>query len=278
MTYTTLISAAALAEHINDSNLIIIDCRFSLADSEAGAKSYRMGHIKNARYAHLDKNLSSKKNNTTGRHPLPDFNLLVKKLGQWGITNKSQVVVYDDASGAFASRLWWLLHCLGHQAVAVLDGGIAQWQQALSTKLPNIKEKTFRAYLDPSSWLIAAEISNALANKSIQLIDARTAIRFSGEQELIDPIAGHIPGAVNRNFQLNLNNNGVFLDQNTLREQFSTVLSSHSPEQTVHMCGSGVTACHNLLAMEYAGLSGSKLYAGSWSEWITNQNRSIATK
>lgn len=278
MAYTTLISSATLAQHIDDANLVIIDCRFSLADSESGAQAYRMGHIENARYAHLDKDLSSRKNNTTGRHPLPDFNILVKKLGQWGINNKSQVVVYDDTGGAFASRLWWLLHCLGHEATAVLDGGIAQWQQPLSTRLPRINEKTFRAYLDPSSWLIATELNNALSNKSIQLIDARTAIRFSGEQEPIDAIAGHISGAVNRDFQLNMNINGLFLDQNILREQFSTLLGSFSPEQTVHMCGSGVTACHNILAMEYAGLSGSKLYAGSWSEWITNQNRSIATK
>jgi len=278
MTYTTLISAQQLAKHSHDSNLVIIDCRFSLADSEAGYRSYRKGHIENARFAHLDKDLSSQITSTTGRHPLPNFNSLVKKLGQWGINNQSQVIVYDDAYGAFASRLWWLLRCLGHQAVAVLDGGLAHWKAGLTSNLPIIREKTFRAYLDPSLWLSATEISNALARHSIQLIDARTAIRFSGEQEPIDPVAGHIPKAVNRAFQLNLADTGVFLPQIKLRQQFTTVLESFTPEQTVHMCGSGVTACHNLLAMEHAGLSGSKLYAGSWSEWITNQNRSIATK
>lgn len=278
MTYTTLISSEQLAKHIHNSNLVIIDCRFSLADSEAGYKSYRKGHIENARYAHLDKDLSSQITSTTGRHPLPNFNSLAKKLGQWGINHQSQVVVYDDAHGAFASRLWWLLRCLGHEAVAVLDGGLSHWKAALTTKLPTIQEKTFRAYLDQSFWLSAPEINNALARDSIQLIDARTAIRFSGEQEPIDPVAGHIPKAVNRAFQLNLADTGVFLSQSELRQQFSTILESFTPEQTVHMCGSGVTACHNLLAMEHAGLSGSKLYAGSWSEWITNPNRSIATK
>ena len=277
MTYTTLISADTLAQHINDSNLIIIDCRFSLADSEAGFKAYRMGHIKNARYAHLDNDLASTISNTTGRHPLPNFNTLVKKLGQWGISNTSQVIVYDDANGAFASRLWWLLRCLGHEAVAVLDGGIKHWQHSLTTTLPQITPKIFRPYLDQSNWLSAIEISNKLAAQSIQLIDARTPERFKGEQEPIDPIAGHIPCAINRAFQLNLNTNGLFLQQDKLRDQFIALIGSYTPEQTVHMCGSGVTACHNLLAMEYAGLSGSKLYAGSWSEWISNQNHPIAT-
>jgi len=277
MTYTTLISSDTLAQHINDSNLIIIDCRFSLADSEAGAKAYRMGHIKNARYAHLDNDLSSTISNTTGRHPLPNFNTLVKKLGLWGVSNKSQVIVYDDANGAFASRLWWLLRCLGHEAVAVLDGGITHWQESLTTTLPSISPKTFRPYLDSSNWLSALEISNKLATQSIQLIDARTPERFIGEQEPIDPIAGHVPYAINRAFQLNLNKNGLFLQQDKLQDQFIALIGSYTPKQTVHMCGSGVTACHNLLAMEYAGLSGSKLYAGSWSEWITDQNHPVAT-
>ncbi len=278
MTYTTLISTEMLSQHLDDSDFIIIDCRFSLADPKSGAKAYRMGHIENARYAHLDNDLSSSISSSTGRHPLPNFNLLVKKLGQWGVSNTSQVVVYDDANGAFACRLWWLLKCLGHEAVAVLDGGLAHWQQALTTTLPNIKEKIFRPYLDQSYWLSALQVSNALANQTIKLIDARTAERFLGEREPIDPVAGHIPHAINRTFQLNLKNNGLFLEPAVIREQFLSLLGLHTPEQAVHMCGSGVTACHNLLAMEYAGLTGSKLYAGSWSEWITNQNRMIATQ
>ncbi|NOR69126.1 MAG: sulfurtransferase [Methylomarinum sp.] len=281
MTYTTLISAETLKQHISDPNWIIIDCRFSLADSTKGARAYRMGHIANARYAHLDNDLSSAITDSTGRHPLPNFKLLAEKLGHWGISNKSQVVIYDDASGAFAGRLWWLLRCLGHYTVAVLDGGIPHWQRqgyALTTTLPSITAKTFRPYLNDKAWLTASQVSNNLASRCIKLIDARTAERFRGELEPIDPVAGHIPQAVNRAFQLNLDHNGLFLSAAELHKQFIDLLGSTKPQQTVHMCGSGVTACHNLLAMEHAGLSGSKLYAGSWSEWITNSNRSIATK
>jgi len=281
MTYRTLVSTEILKQHINNSNWIIIDCRFSLTDSESGAKAYRMGHIPNARYAHLNKDLSSAITKNSGRHPLPEFSLLTKKLGLWGITNKSQVIIYDDANGAFAGRLWWLLRCLGHDSVAILDGGINHWQQQgmpITTSLPSIKPKDFRAYINHSCWLSVSQVTSGLATKQIKLIDARTVERFRGEQEPIDPVAGHIPNAINRAFQLNLNKNGLFLDRNELQQQFMDLLGSHNPEQTVHMCGSGVTACHNLLAMEHAGLTGSKLYPGSWSEWITNQNRPIATK
>ena len=281
MIYRTLVSTEILNQHINNPNWITIDCRFSLTDSEAGAKAYRMGHIPNARYAHLNKDLSSSITNTSGRHPLPDFNLLAKKLGLWGITNKSQIIVYDDANGAFAGRLWWLLRCMGHDSVAILDGGINHWRQQslpLTTTLPSVKPKKFRAYINHSCWLTASKLSNDLATKKIKVIDARTEERFQGKQEPIDPVAGHIPNAINRAFQLNLGKNGLFLERNKLQQQFMDLLGPYSPEQTVHMCGSGVTACHNLLAMEHAGLPGSKLYPGSWSEWITNQNRPIATK
>lgn len=281
MTYTTLISAEALQQHLTDPNWVIIDCRFSLMDSSAGAKAYRMGHITNARYAHLNNNLSSAITRSTGRHPLPNFKLLAEKLGDWGISNKSQVVVYDDVSGAFAGRLWWLLRSLGHDNVAVLDGGITHWKKQgypLTTTLPSISAKVFRPYLNNQAWLTTAQISNQLSRRAIKLIDARTPERFRGEQEPIDPIAGHIPQAVNRAFQLNLDHNGLFLSTAELHHQFFDLLGNKKPQQTVHMCGSGVTACHNLLAMEHSGLSGSKLYPGSWSEWITNSNRSIATK
>ena len=280
MIYRTLVSTEILNQHINNPNWITIDCRFSLTDSESGAKAYRKGHIPNARYAHLNKDLSSAITNTSGRHPLPDFNLLAKKLGLWGITNKSQIIIYDDTNGAFAGRLWWLLRCMGHDSVAILDGGINHWRQQslpLTTTLPSVKPKKFRAYINHSCWLTASQLSNDLATKKIKVIDARTEERFQGKQEPIDPVAGHIPNAINRAFQLNLGKNGLFLERNELQQQFMDLLGSYSPEQTVHMCGSGVTACHNLLAMEHAGLPGSKLYPGSWSEWITNQNRPIAT-
>jgi thiosulfate/3-mercaptopyruvate sulfurtransferase len=278
MNYRTLINAATLQQHINQPNWVIIDCRFSLANSEAGGYAYRHGHIPNARYAHLDNDLSSRITDQTGRHPLPDFNMLANKLGAWGVSNQSQVVVYDDAGGAFAGRLWWLLRYLGHDNVAVLDGGIKHWQQhyAITTQLPPVKSTVFRAYLNSNLWLSARQIEDALAKKAITLIDARTPERYRGEQEPIDPVAGHIPYALNRPLQLNLNTQGLFLPAEQLRSQFKQLITNTIPEQVVHYCGSGVTACHNLLAMEHAGLSGSKVYAGSWSEWIRNKNRAVA--
>ncbi|MFI3156964.1 MAG: sulfurtransferase [Methylococcaceae bacterium] len=279
MTYTTLISTDTLHRQLSHSDRIIVDCRFSLADTEAGAKSYRHGHIPNARYAHLDKDLSSAITDFTGRHPLPNVALLAKKLGAWGIANTSQVVAYDDAGGAFAGRLWWLLRYLGHDKVAVLDGGIKHWQKQglpITTTLPKVKPAVFRPYLNEGAWLNALQVQNSLARKTICLIDARTPERYRGEQEPIDPVAGHIPYALNRAFQLNLDNNGLFLPAEQLREQFKQLIGAGAPEQVVHYCGSGVTACHNLLAMEHAGLTGSKLYSGSWSEWIRNKNRAVA--
>jgi len=279
MIYTTLVSAATLQKNLDNPNWVIVDCRFSLSDAEAGAYAYRHGHIPDARYAHLDKDLSSAITRNTGRHPLPDFRLLAKKLGAWGINNNSQVVAYDDAGGAFAGRLWWLLRCLGHEHVAVLDGGIKYWQKLgfpVNTTLPVIKPAIFRPYVNTACWLNALQVQNGLAQGSICLIDARTPERYCGEQESIDPVAGHIPHALNRAFQLNLDKSGLFLSTEQLRDQFSRLIGDAAPEQVVHTCGSGVTACHNVLAMEHAGLTGSKLYAGSWSEWIRDKNRPVA--
>jgi thiosulfate/3-mercaptopyruvate sulfurtransferase len=279
MSYTTLISAEHLFQHLDEPHWIIVDCRFSLADADAGGRNYRKGHIPNARYAHLNKDLSSPVTACTGRHPLPDFSVLARKLGLWGVGNRSQVVVYDDTGGAFAGRLWWLLRCMGHENVAILDGGINHWLRrgyAITTDLPTVKPAVFRVYLNEKNWLNAAQVRNQLAAKIIKLIDARTPERFQGKQEPIDPVAGHIPGALNRPFQSNLDSQGLFLAPEELRQQFKRLLNNVPAEQTVHMCGSGVTACHNLLAMEYVGLSGSKLYAGSWSEWIRDKNRAIA--
>jgi thiosulfate/3-mercaptopyruvate sulfurtransferase len=278
MSFTTLISAAELAANLTQANWVIFDARFNLVDTEAGARAYRLAHIPNARYVHLDHDLSAPVTRVTGRHPLPDFSQLAKKLGAWGATNNSQIIIYNNAGGAFAGRLWWLLRCLGHEKVALLDGGLAAWQKsgyACNTYLPKITSVTYRAYPNTESILKATEVENGLAKGNTKLIDARAAERFSGLHEPIDPIAGHIPKAVNRNFQLNLNEQGCFLPAAELRKQFSNLIGSTSAHQVVHMCGSGVTACHNLLAMEIAGLTGSKLYAGSWSEWIVNKNRAV---
>lgn len=279
MAYTTLISAAELADNYHRPDWVIFDCRFSLADSTAGRKAYRQGHIPGARYADLNQNLSSSVKSYTGRHPLPDFNGFSKQLGLWGVNNRSQVIVYDDAGGAFAGRMWWLLRTMGHEQVAVLDGGIRHWQKQqrpITTVLPKITPCAFRSYLDQKQWLNAIQLENGLASNSFTLIDARTPERFMGLQEPIDPVAGHIPKALNRPFQLNLDKASLFLPPLQLKNQFQDLTDARNPTQIVHMCGSGVTACHNLLAMEVAGLGGSKLYAGSWSEWITNQNHSVA--
>lgn len=280
MRFTTLISSHVLTTHLTAPNWIVIDCRFSLADTEAGFKAYRRGHIPNARYAHLDHDLSSRITTFTGRHPLPNKDSLVKKLSAWGIDNNSQVVAYDDSAGAFAGRLWWLLRTLGHDNVAVLDGGYQHWLKLnlpVTTHLPVIKPTTFRPYPGGNPQLNAIEIQNGLARRNICLIDARSPERYRGEQEPIDPVAGHIPGAVNRPFQLNLDKDGLFLPAEILRNQFKQIIGDTPPTQTVHMCGSGVTACHNLLAMEVAGFNGSKLYPGSWSEWIRDKNRPIVS-
>ena len=278
MAYTTIISAPTLAANLDNPNWVVFDCRFSLADSTAGRQAYRLGHIPKACYADLNQDLSSAVKSYTGRHPLPDFRLLSQKLGAWGVSNRSQVVVYDDAGGAFAGRLWWLLRCLGHQDVAVLDGGFRQWREqglALTTTLPSPNQTQFRAYLDDKQWLTADQVADGLAARRILLLDARTAERFYGRQEPIDPVAGHVPKALNRPLPLNLAANSQFLPAAQLRAQFQALIGATPPAQVVHMCGSGVTACHNLLAMEVAGLPGSKLYAGSWSEWIVNPNRGV---
>ena len=280
MSYSTLISTSELAKHLHDPNWIIFDCRFSLADAEAGHRAYRQGHIEGARYADLNKDLSSAVKSYTGRHPLPNFSELANKLGAWGVNSRSQIVVYDDASGAFAGRMWWLLRCMGHTQVAVLDGGIKHWQKLglpQTTALPKISASQFRSYIDNQQWLSAQQVEKGLASRSLTLIDARTPERFNGLQEPIDPIAGHVPKALNRPFQLNLDAQGLFLPAAQLRQQFNALSANCPAEHIVHMCGSGVTGCHNLLAMEVAGLSGSKLYAGSWSEWIANKNRPVAT-
>lgn len=280
MHHTTLISASELARQCKNPDWIIFDCRFSLADPDMGEKAYRQGHIPNARYVHLDKDLSSAITSFTGRHPLPDFKVLAKKLGDWGVNNQTQVVVYDDACNAFAARLWWLLLCMGHERIAVLDGGLGLWKKhggELTTVLPKIKKDIFRLYLDDSAWLSALEVENGLARKSIKLIDARAEERYRGKIEPIDPVAGHVPHALNRPFQANLDGEGRFLRPDELELQFRKLIGDTDPKQVVHMCGSGVTACHNLLAMEIAHLHGSRLYAGSWSEWIRDRNRAVAS-
>ena len=277
--YKTLVDCHALALHLHDPEWVVMDSRFSLSDPEVGLRSYQMGHIPGARYAHLNNDLSSPITPTSGRHPLPDPALLAQRLGLWGIDHGKQVVVYDDSFGGMASRLWWLLRWLGHDAVALLDGGLPKWQREghpLTADLPTVHPATFTPHLRPTLWVNSKTVQQAVMQRDKLVIDARAEERFNGEVEPLDRVAGHIPGSINLPFEDNLHISGKFLPQDELRELYVGILDDVKPEQVIQMCGSGVTACHNILAMEHAGLNGAKLYAGSWSEWITDASRPVA--
>ncbi|PPC75505.1 sulfurtransferase [Pokkaliibacter plantistimulans] len=282
MGYETLIDAATVLDNVHQPQWRIVDCRFNLADTEAGRRAYQAGHLPGASYAHLDEDLSSPVTATSGRHPLPDEQAFLQTLGRWGISTDTQVVVYDDAGGATAARLWWLLKRVGHRDVAVLDGGLAAWAQAggeLVTDLPVVVDSG--AYPASVALVQARNADELLAQMSDprwQLVDARAAERFRGEVEPLDPVAGHIPGAMNRPLQQNLQPDGRFKSFNQLRGEWQALLGEATPKEVVHYCGSGVTACHNLLAMEHAGLNGSRLYPGSWSEWCKDASRPMVTK
>lgn len=272
--YTLLISAEELSKHLKDDNWCIVDCRFSLADTEAGRKAYRQAHIPGAWYAHLDEQLSGKViPGKTGRHPLPEVKALEALFSSWGIDAHTQVVAYDDMGGAMAARLWWLLRWLGHDAVAVLDGGYPRWiAQGLSvdTTVPTKRSGVFQAQLQADNWVDSDGVVAALGHAEQLIVDSRAPERYRGEVEPIDPVAGHIPGAANLPHFSNVGADGCFLSADTLREKMEALLAGRQPKQAIFYCGSGVTAAHNVLAMEIAGLAGAKIYAGSWSEWITN--------
>ncbi|MGK0270251.1 MAG: thiosulfate/3-mercaptopyruvate sulfurtransferase [Cocleimonas sp.] len=287
MYYQTIVSAEILSKNIKEpdnQNWVILDCRDSLMDKEFGYKSYLEGHIPSASYCYLYDDFSSPITPTTGRHPLPDMEKLSEKLGNWGIGKDTQVVVYDDMSGAFAGRMWWQLRSLGHQNVAALDGGLKYWLSQdlpLSTEIPDVASKQFNGTLDSNQLITVEQVESNLEDNngesSFSLLDARAAPRYRGDVEPIDPIAGHVPDALNRDFSANLDEQGLFLSASSLKEQFQPIVEQANNQHIVHMCGSGVTACHNMLAMEIAGLSGSQLYLGSWSQWITDPSRTIAT-
>ena len=277
--YTTLIQPAELARIANDENVAILDCRHDLGRPQWSDEAYAAGHIPGAVQAHLDRDLSAPIGPQTGRHPLPDVAKLAETLGRWGVDANVQVIAYDQGNGAYGARAWWLLRWLGHENVAVLDGGFAAWQEAalpVSREPANRKPRTFTPRLEDGAFVTAAQVQQALAHQSIALIDARGADRFAGENETIDPVAGHVPGALNRPFGKNLDARSRFLPADELRRQWTQVLGTRPPAEVVAMCGSGVTACHNLLALELAGLPGAKLYAGSWSEWIRDPARPVA--
>lgn len=274
--FYAVISADELAALLPQPELRLVDCRASLQDVHAGREAYRQGHLPGARFADLVQDLSGPVTpGKTGRHPLPAIDAFVARVRSWGIGNTSQVVVYDDASGAFAARLWWMLRWLGHDAVAVLDGGLQAWLatgRAISTQVPIVAVGDFTPH-SHTDWLVQArDLSQSMSRK---LFDARAPERFRGEVEPIDPVAGHIPGATNLPFTNNLRA-GRFLPAAELRERLNQALDGTAPEDAIVYCGSGVTACHDILAFAQAGLPLPRLYAGSWSEWITDPTRPIS--
>jgi thiosulfate/3-mercaptopyruvate sulfurtransferase len=292
MSQTTLITPRQLAARLEDRDLAVIDCRFDLGRPEWGREGYASARIPHALYAHLDHDLSGKVSASTGRHPLPPVDEMAARLGRWGIDAQVQVVTYDQSSGAHAARLWWLLRWLGHTKVAVLDGGFAAWQEerlpldttTLDSRAQAQRERLARRFEprpDAEMVISTAELealigSRPFAAADVVLVDGRSADRFAGRNETIDPVAGHIPGARNHPFTDNVDAAGRLLSRGTLRERFANTLEGVPPDAAICMCGSGVTACHNLLAMEVAGLQGARLYAGSWSEWIRDPKRPIA--
>lgn len=279
MNYKTLISRTEARGHLEATDWRFIDCRFDLMKPEAGYAQYQSDHIPGAVYADLDKDLSSAIGPKTGRHPLPDVDALVARLGQWGVGQDTQVVVYDDNIGMFAARLWWLLRWLGHDKVAVLDGGYQAWKQAdyPVTAQPGSPTPVHFQARPQAGWTLDSEEVLNSGKTGTLLLDARAPERYRGEVEPIDPVAGHIPGARNYPLTANIGDNGQFKDSDHIRAQLEEVIGDSKASQIVHYCGSGVSACHNILAMEYAGLHGSRLYPGSWSEWIRDPNRGVET-
>ena len=280
MQYTTLVSVTDLAAHLDDAGWVVCDCRHDLANTEAGRRAYSESHIPGARFVHLDQDLSAPLTGRNGRHPLPDPERFARRMGELGISNSSQVVAYDTSGGCYAARMWWMLRWLGHESAAVLDGGWDAWREAphpITDQIPVIKAARFTMLRRADMACDAGYIVANLGKSRPRLLDARSPDRFRGENETLDPVAGRIPGAVNRFFKLNLDADGGFKPSSALRQEFNAVIGARVPSDLVHYCGSGVTACHNLLAMEIAGLTGSRLYPGSWSEWCSDPARPVAT-
>lgn len=276
--YQTLIDVAALArlQARNETKLCLLDCRFDLMQPAWGQEAYRQGHISGALYAHLDRDLSGPVvPGVTGRHPLPHIDAIVDTLSAWGVDRDTQVVAYDDKGGMFAARLWWMLRWLGHDKVALLDGGLAAWQAAglpCDDVLVEPSRASFKANVQMQMLVSAEDVLAAIADDDINILDARGADRYRGENETIDPVAGHIPGAKSAPFMNNLQD-GFFKSKAQLHADYQTL---RGKEATIVYCGSGVTAAHDVLAMTHAGFNAVQLYAGSWSHWITDPTRPIA--
>lgn len=273
--YQTLIDAETLAEHLDDPNWIIVDCRFSLADTAVGYKNYQAAHIPGAVYAHLDDDLSGLPITDQGRHPLPTPQRLAQLFSRLGIDEMSQVVAYDDAGGMIASRLWWMLRYMGHYGAAVLNGGWQAWQSAnlpTNSGIERNEPAQFSGRAQPK-WLVTL---NEVDSQPL-LIDSRNPARYRGEMEPLDPQPGHIPSAINLPYENQLDENGRFRPADEMRTELTAVLGNRSGDKATFYCGSGVSACLNLLAMVHVGLGNGRLYVGSWSEWSSDPERPIAT-
>lgn len=274
-----LIDITELRDLIADGTALVIDCRFDLFHPDRGHNSWLAAHIPGAVYAHLDKHLAGRITRNSGRHPIPSARSFAAFLARAGWSSEKIVVAYDSHGSVFAARLWWLMHYFGLPGVRVLDGGLSAWMaESLPLESGCVEPpRSETPQLTPAHAMIAtsAEIAQRLDDEDLLLIDARAARRFEGREEPIDSVAGHVPGAVNHPTDLNINDASRFLPPAQLKQQFQKLLGKQAPREIVHMCGSGVTACHNLLAMELAGIGGSRLYAGSWSEWIRDPGRPV---
>ena len=283
MAFNTLIPTDVLAARLADPLWVIVDCRFKLDDVAWGEREWKAGHIQGAAYAHLDRDLSGPKTGTNGRHPLPDAAVLARTFGRFGIASGRQVVAYDQDSGMFASRLWWLLRWLGHEAVAVLDGGFAKWVAegrpiSVDAEPRDVHSRAeFHAEPRRDMTIDIDDVSAHAREADWRLLDARAPERYRGEIEPMDPVAGHIPGATSYFFQRNIDERGTFRTPEDLRARFAPYIDGIVPEHIVCYCGSGVQASHNLLALEHAGVSGAKLYPGSWSQWVSDRSRPVET-
>jgi thiosulfate/3-mercaptopyruvate sulfurtransferase len=279
MILTALVETEVLSQHLADPDWVVFDCRHDLTAPERGGSDYAKWHIPGARFLHLDEDLSAEKTGRNGRHPLPDPAVLGKKLGDAGVDSRKQVVAYDAQGGMVAARLWWLLRWLGHLPVAVLDGGWNQWiaeGRPQTADVPLARPTRFAGKVQ--SYSVGADFVRAhLGHEDMLLLDARAPDRFRGQNETIDPVGGRITGARNRFYRDNLDARGRFKAPETLRTEFKAILGASGPEEVVNYCGSGVSACHNLLAMEVAGLRGARLYPGSWSEWSADPARPVAS-
>ena len=275
-----LVSPEELAQHLDDPDWVVFDTRHELTNPESGPRAYAEGHIPGAYFLHVDHDLAGAHTGTNGRHPLPDVATFAAKVAESGLDPTKQAVIYDDLSGNYAVRLWWMLRWLGHEKVAVLDGGYPLWVKEgrpVSTVVPPKRPGDFVPKPQLGATVDAFYVDRFRTSPDVRLIDARAAERFTGKQEAIDPVAGHVPGAVNRFWKENLTPDGRFKLGGQLRAEFAHLLGGADPTQVVHMCGSGVTACHNLFAMALAGLPPGRLYPGSWSEWCADPKRAVAT-